>query len=267
MIASRLAADLAAARDLAAEAAAGLLSLLAPRGCAVCSAPLPPRSAPSRTQGATPRRPWDPLLCPPCRRDVLAVGPACPACGAPRPPFSDPTPRCRSCAGRPRGAVDGTIALLRYRRGARRLLHRVKYAGRDDVCAPLGRALGRRVLEVLGGAPPADLVVAAVPLHLLRRWSRGFNQAERLAEGVALELERPLVQALARRRRTPPLFGVRREARDAVVAGAFRGRLALGGRPVLLVDDIRTSGATLRAAATALKARGAGRVTAAVAAR
>lgn len=246
------------ALGLAHDVAAGLFSLLAPRTCAACLAALPPRAAPGRG--------WAGVLCPPCRAGVEPIGPACPACGAPRPPFSDPAPRCRACRGRPLGEVAGTVALLRYRGPARRLLHRVKYGGRDDVCAPLGRALGRRVVEALGPLDPA-LVVVPVPLHLLRRWARGFNQAERVAEAVAEALDRPLVPALARRRRTRPLFGVRREARDAVVAGAFRARRALGGRPVLLVDDIRTSGATLRAAAAALAAAGAGPVTAAVVAR
>lgn len=246
---------------LPAEAAAGLLSLLAPRACAACLAPLPPapRAAPAD-------REWGALLCPPCRRGTEPIGPACPACGAGRPPFSDPTPRCRSCARRPKGAVDATVALLRYRRAARRLLHRVKYAGREDACASLGRALGRRVLD-LAAPLPTDLAVVPVPLHPLRRWARGFNQAERLAEALALAVDRPLLLALRRRRRTPALYGVRRDARDAVVAGAFRACAPLHGRPVLLVDDIRTSGATLRAAAAALKEGGAGRVTAAVAAR
>lgn len=244
-----------------AHVATGLLSLLAPRTCACCRAPLAP--AP---RAAAPDLGWDALLCPPCRRATERIAAACPACGAPRPPFSDPTPRCRACDRRPKGAVEATIALLRYRRGARRLLHRVKYGGREDACAPLGRALGARVLEALG-VPPTDLAVVPVPLHPLRRWSRGFNQAERIAEAVATTIDRPLVAALVRRRLTPALYGVPRDARDDVVAGAFRARVGLDGRPVLLVDDIRTSGATLRAAAAALASAGAGPITAAVVAR
>lgn len=249
---------------VASEAMSGLLSLLAPRACAACVATLAP--SPSASVATRPGREWDPLLCPRCRRDVEPIGPACPGCGAPRPRFADPSPRCRACERTPKGPVDATIALLRYRRATRRLLHRLKYASRDDACAPLGRALARRVGDALG-AIPRDLVVVPVPLHLLRRWSRGFNQAERLAEVVAAALARPLVTSLARRRRTPALYGVRREARDDVVRGAFVCRALLGGRPVLLVDDIRTSGATLRAAADALAKAGAGRIVAAVVAR
>ncbi len=249
------------ALSLPVDAAAGLLSLLAPRTCAACRGHLPPAPRVTRRDRA-----WDALLCPSCRRATERIGAACRACGAPRPPYADPAPRCRACERRPKGAVEATIALLRYRRGARRLLHRVKYGGREDACAPLGRALAARVLDQ--AAPlHRDLVVVAVPLHPWRRWSRGFNQAERIAEALVEALERPLVPALVRARRTPALYGVRREARDAVVAGAFRARAPLGGRPVLLIDDIRTSGATLRAAAAALKDGGAGPITAAVVAR
>jgi ComF family protein len=246
------------------EAVSGLLSLLAPRVCAACAATLAP--SPSTALAARRGREWDPLLCPACRRDVEPIGPACPACAGPRPRFADPSPRCRACERTPKGAIDATVALLRYRRATRRLLHRLKYASRDDACEPLGRALARRVGDALGAIPP-DLVVVPVPLHLLRRWSRGFNQAERLAEVVAASLSRPLVTSLARRRRTPALYGVRREARDDVVRGAFVCRAPLAGRPVLLVDDIRTSGATLRAAGDALASAGAGRIVAAVVAR
>lgn len=244
------------------ETVVGLFSLLAPRTCVACPAPLPPLPRPT-----PPGREWAALLCPRCRGDVRPIGAACPSCAAPRPAFADPTARCRACVAIPKRAVTSTIALLRYRGVVRRVLHRVKYAGREEPCAPLGAALAHRVREVLVDVP-ADLLVVPVPLHLVRRCTRGFNQAERIAEGLARVLDRPLAHALARRRSTRPLYGVKRDARDAIVGGAFRAtRVALAGRPVLLVDDIRTSGATLRAAAEALQAAGASRVIAAVVAR
>jgi ComF family protein len=243
------------------ELLVGLASLLAPRRCAACPAALPPAPRPR-----PPGRAFAGLLCGPCRRAITPIGPACPACGAPRPLHADPAPRCDRCQDRPKGAIRATTALLRYRGVVRRMLHRMKYAGRAEVGRPLGEALGLRVLAARG-APPPDLLVVPVPLHLLRRLGRGFNQAERIAEGVAAALERPLVPALARRRRTRALHGVRRDERDGIVTGAFRCVAPVAGRPVLLVDDIRTSGATLRAAAEALGAAGARRVEAAVVAR
>ena len=108
-----------------------------------------------------------------------------------------------------------------------------------------------------------------IPLHPWRHLQRGFNQAAALADVVAARLERPRVHALRRRRRTRPLYTLARGQRPAALEHAFvlkRG-VAVAGRPVLLVDDIRTSGATLRAAAACLRAAGATRVEAAVVAR
>ena len=106
-------------------------------------------------------------------------------------------------------------------------------------------------------------MIVPIPLHPWRRWRRGFNQAEAIAEGVAEALERPVVCALKRRRLTRALYGVRPEEREAIVSGAFVTRLIPPG-PVLLVDDIRTSGATLRAAARALRREGVRELDAAV---
>jgi predicted amidophosphoribosyltransferase len=109
-----------------------------------------------------------------------------------------------------------------------------------------------------------------VPLHRWRRVRRGFNQAEEIARGVAEVLERPLVCALRRRRATRALHEVPREDRGRVVDGAFALASfapSLRARPIALVDDIRTSGATLREAAAVLHAAGADRIDALVVAR
>lgn len=270
------------ARALGQGLLAWLGAVLAPPVCLACRAPLrlagpaaawvpcaPPPDPPS-SEAATLVAPLLPpgLVCGRCAGALEPIGAACLACGRSRGPFADRATRCRACRREPRGFVRQTVALFRYRRVGRRLLHRLKYSGAEELAEPLGLALGRRASAALGPLP-ADLVVCAVPLHLLRRLSRGFDQAGAIAEGVAAALERPLVRALRRRRRTVPLFRLPHEAREPLVADAFQVRDpgAIRGRPVLLVDDIRTSGATLRAAAEALMRAGAGRITAAVVAR
>lgn len=243
----------------------GLASALAPRRCALCKASQPPSSRERPRAESLEAR-----LCGPCAAALEPIAAACPACGLGRGPFHAPAPRCAACRTTPKRGLETTVALLRYRGAGRRLLHRVKYAKREDLGAPLGRALGARVLETgpEQGRPAPDLVVP-IPLHWWRRWRRGFNQAALVGEGVAAVLDRPVVEALARRKATPALFGIEREAREAVVSGAFavRAPAEVRGATVLLVDDIRTSGATLRAAAAALLEAGAARVDAAVVAR
>ena len=119
------------------------------------------------------------------------------------------------------------------------------------------RAAGRDVLD------GADLVVP-VPLHRSRERTRGFNQARALAR----RLDRPMLDALVRTRRTASQADLTAAKRRANVRGAFewRGR-ALTGLTVVLVDDVSTTGATLNACATVLLDAGAQEVRALTAAK
>lgn len=100
--------------------------------------------------------------------------------------------------------------------------------------------------------------VVPVPLHWRRRRWRGYDQAALLARPTAKALGVPaLLRGLRRVRHTPSQVNLPHDERQANVAGAFApGRLRGVGR-VLLVDDVRTTGATLEAASKALRAGGA----------
>jgi ComF family protein len=137
-------------------------------------------------------------------------------------------------------------------------VHRFKYQGWRRLAAPLAHLLAERlVIEGL-----ASSMVVAVPLHPDRHRQRGFNQAELLAR----ELRRSLLLGeppgrLVRVRATVPQVGNDRLHRWENVRDAFAWRgPELDGRPLMLVDDVATTGATLEACATALKSAGAGRV-------
>ncbi len=145
-----------------------------------------------------------------------------------------------------------SVALYQYDAPLREAIHLLKYRRRRALARPLG--------ELLVAALPPEVracdAVVAVPLHRSRLRERGFNQSELLAEAVAADLGRGIVRGLERTRATEHQVGMDRRAREANVRGAFAWR---GGTPpaaVLLLDDVLTTGATLRECARALRAAG-----------
>ncbi|WP_328585415.1 ComF family protein [Croceicoccus estronivorus] len=109
-------------------------------------------------------------------------------------------------------------------------------------------------------APNAILV--PVPLHHLRLWRRGYNQAGLLVQEIAkITGTIPAVDALRRRKSTPPLGGLGKKARVRALSGAIEVRRGWAGRldgaDIVLVDDVLTSGATTNACVNALKQAGA----------
>ena len=198
------------------------------------------------------------LICAGCTVDLPpAPDPACPQCGE----VTTHGERCGACLKDPPDFAR-TVALFRYEFPVDRIIHALKYAHRLPVAAWLGACLADRLAD----APP-ELVVP-LPLHPTRLRERGFNQSAEIARALARCLGRPLdVRNVVRTRSTPPQAGLPLKERSGNVRGAFECRSDLGGRSVLLVDDVMTSGATLRECARILRLHGAGQITVAVVAR
>jgi ComF family protein len=138
-------------------------------------------------------------------------------------------------------------------------VHRFKYEGWRRLAGPLAQLVAER-LAVEG---VAGRLAVAVPLHPSRRRERGFNQSELLVRELRrlLALRSP-PGVLVRTRATPPQVGNDRIRRFENVANAFSwSGPSLAGEPILLIDDVATTGATLDACASALRAAGSGPVT------
>lgn len=132
-------------------------------------------------------------------------------------------------------------------------IRRVKYGRRTDHVAPLARLLASSCASYAGRV---DAVVP-IPLHPLRLRDRGFDQAALLAGPVARSLGARLADgALVRLRDTPAQAGLAMRARADNVRGCFSARVPRGVARVLVIDDVRTTGATFADAARALREAG-----------
>ncbi len=196
--------------------------------------------------------------------ELAAAALAPPRCAACDEPVGLLMAFCSACASTvvpaPGHAADGRAAFS-YDGAVTRAIVRLKYERRPDLARPLGDLLWRSLeprRETLLGS-----VVVPVPLHASRLAARGFNQSVLLAQRVARGLRAPLWPlALRRLRDTPRQAALDRQARVANVASAFATRRGerIRGRHVLLVDDVRTTGATLAACELALREAGAAEV-------
>lgn len=211
-------------------------------------------------------------LCPDCWRETRFLGGACcDLCAAPLPDdgsgASDQVLVCDDCLQVARPWQQGRAAFV-YAGTGRRLVLALKHGDRPDLAPALARWLARAAAPLV--AP--GMIVAPVPLHLRRLLKRRYNQSGLVSAHVARAHGLAhMPDLLLRRRHTDAQDHRTVSDRFANIADALavnpRHAQALRGRPVLLIDDVMTSGATLAASAQALIEAGAGPISVAVLAR
>lgn len=223
-----------------------------PRTCALCGSPL-----------AQP----DAGLCGHCRLSLPGRQRLrCPRCGLAGGTLATP---CTDCQ-REGLELDATCVLGDYAPPLDRLIGALKFQGQLSLAQALGHemAVALRRWQASTVAAPIGLLVP-VPLATERLRERGYNQAAAIARTLGRQTRIPVGAVLARSRATRAQSGLPMAARHANVRDAFSvppGALPLPAH-IALVDDVMTTGATLNAAAAALRRAGVGRITAVVAAR
>ena len=200
----------------------------------------------------------------------LVYPPRCPACGV---ALAVQGGLCVDCWGKLEAPENGPhaaredaasagaqiIAPFVYNDISRDLVLGLKHGGKVSLASLMGQMMAAKLDEADADERP---LLVPVPLHWMRLWKRGYNQAALLAQEIAKAGKGELcVDALERQKRTPSLGGLNKTQRRKALEGAITVRrsqaVTVHGRDVLLVDDVYTSGATSSACVDALIERGA----------
>lgn len=199
-------------------------------------------------------------ICTRCEGFANEAAPICPVCG--QGSFTgERHPPCNSRYG-----LDGFVGCWEYEGMVKSLLHDIKYTGVTHAAKETTQRVFITMLQDIQRSQPflsflslPETFVTYVPMHMKKERFRGFNQAAVFAKELGLIAKRPVLSTLEKLRDTKPQIDFTREERLLNVKGAFAPSARqdfVGVRSVVLVDDIWTTGATMKECCRALKQAG-----------
>ncbi|RYE88712.1 MAG: ComF family protein [Hyphomicrobiales bacterium] len=223
----------------------GVLDQLYPPGCLHCDAPVGTADA----------------LCASCFTQLRPItAPLCPRLGIPFEVSLGPDALSAEAIADP-PPFDRSRSAVLYNGVARKLVSRLKYGDRPELALFCARLMASAGHEFWDSGP----VLLPVPLHPWRQFTRRYNQSTELARLLATLTGAAVDPLLVRRRKnTRRQVGLTADARARNVAGAFEARpdilARVKGRPVVIVDDVITTGSTVKAVTRALQKAGVERI-------
>ncbi len=212
----------------------------------------------------------DAHLCSGCVLTMPIWAPACFVCKK-IVPADDAIPAGRTCRPcREKSRIYASFSPYSYDHPAiRALIHDLKYRRMRGAAPALGDIL-ITALSFYGVSLPRDAFLVPIPLYPARARVRGFNQAHLLADHIGKELGISVCADLLKKiKNTRPQMQLSRDERLKNVSNAFAvsDSAAVANRTIILLDDVKTTGATLESAARALKRAGARKIWALTVAR
>ena len=231
------------------------LELLCPSTCALCSEEI---------------EQFDDRLCESCwaKFQMALAPPACPTCGHNVGAYAVIDDRCHRCQNR-RPVVSRLVRVGQFTGMLREFIHALKYENQSHLDRFLGQLLAAAIVgdKILSSV---DMLIP-IPLHWRRRWQRHYNQADLIArqtrhnlkeQGLNVAIRRDLLRVRHTKEQTT--LAVSERMRNLRGAFAVRPDADFTGKHICLIDDVTTTGTTLRVAANTLKQTNPARITAAV---
>lgn len=189
-------------------------------------------------------------ICEKCRDNIAIAGEICYSCGKSK---LDCT--CKKSRHKP--SYNAIVAPYKYDGNVANAIYRLKFYGREELAYPMGKQIASTVKEHFGDV--SFDFVTSVPTTKYRSFKRGYNQSLLLAKVVARELNLPYKTSLRKVFNTPPQRKVKAKFRRGNVFGAYdiKPNVDIENKTILIIDDVKTTGATISHCSYLLKIYGA----------
>ena len=195
------------------------------------------------------------ILCQDCEDSLQFLTNVCQTCGSPEKPSN-----CPACYSN-EFAFDKAQSVFTFNSIVQNLVHELKY----NEMKTIAKYLGWHVSKYLHDFQPFDNVdiIVPVPLHKVKKRSRGFNQAEFLSKEISInENWLHIPNLVLRNKFTDTQTKLDRKQRQANVSDAFilNPKIKIQSKNILIVDDVSTTGSTVNSICKLLKKNNAGKI-------